>query len=172
MEQKNHVTVNLGDGENVDNIPPKNSLSTDSNKKNIFGNICGCSMYLIILILVGSLFFSFPIVQIAYGSTYTVECESPINVSVSSWLIVNGVTHIIVLIVVSFMYFVGLKSCGTCIEMSYYIFWFSWLIVGSVLYFRDCKNIEPKSIDTLTVVTLIFSYIELGALLMLKPFNK
>lgn len=115
-----------------------------------------------------------PIVQLNYGlqHKHDYHCESFIGIS--DWLIVKGSTMIgtvfIGLLMVGFTnhYAVYNKACSALCALLLYILYMLlllfetiWLIVGSVIFWRDCINITPSSVNDLMWASLIVGYIDL-----------
>lgn len=83
------------------------------------------------------------------------------NVGIKTWLYVAGSVDLVLPTLVIFAGILILNShydFGTFIILFYpvfMIFKFAWLIVGSVLFWRDCLNLEPSPINGLMWATLI-----------------
>lgn len=124
-----------------------------------------CSSILLTIIL------SLPIVEIVFGIQYynQIECISDINIPLDIWLIVRGSSTILTLILfICVMYFISRNNLtsflGILLSPLFYVlqfFNFIWLILGSIIFWRYCSNVEPESVNILLYVSLIFGYISI-----------
>ena len=117
-----------------------------------------------------ALYYTLPIVQLAYGNHYkdSVEatCNSTIAVSIPTWLIVEGSVGIgFVTSLIIFMLSAFSESAAMFLMLVPIIliglFQFAWLIVGSVLFWRDCYHVMPDSLNQLMWASLIIGYISI-----------
>jgi hypothetical protein len=98
------------------------------------------------------------------------------TIGVATWLNVNGAISIFetfnfAILVYSFVNMVNEERGNSCMLLSnicsYLIafltalFRTAWLIVGAVLFWRDCPNVSPKPINDLMWATLIMGFIGL-----------
>ncbi len=120
-----------------------------------------CTIFLAIVCL------AFPTLEIYIGATYRDEivCDSPIFVGIGNWLIIKGSCYIITLFVICLFLYSNPKSfCNTIVKIIVFvmnIFFISWLIIGTVLFFRDCNVLTPVIVQNMMYVSLIFGYISI-----------
>lgn len=111
-------------------------------------------------------FLALPVTEIAMGAHYKddVICDTSV-VPIPAWLIVKGSVSIF------FIALLGIAAAASdnkglvlLTEIPMYViamFSLAWLIVGSVAFWRDCKDLEPKSVNTLMWCSLIIGYVSL-----------
>jgi hypothetical protein len=134
-----------------------------------------------------------PIFNIVYGGVYydTISCNTydcyvnsndttPITVgdttfiNMDKWLIVNGVMMIVYFVLMISLYFVRnteseSKKVLIFVSSSYtivFLFEFIWLVVGSVLLWRDCVVVSERDVNALMHGTLVLQYIALALTLL------
>ncbi len=124
------------------------------------------------------LVLSLPIVEIYYGVSYQnqIICQSSINIEIPLWLILKGSIKLLSIIFISIYHFSTSKSiCGTISSFIFSLlqtFLFVWLILGSIIFWRDCPNIEPTSVNTLMWFSLILEmFFILGSRKSLERHN-
>jgi hypothetical protein len=115
-----------------------------------------------------------PIVQVIYGAhhQHDYNCESFIGIS--DWLIVKGSTMLgavfIGLLMVGFTNHAAIynKPSSACCALMLYILYMcilffqtAWLIVGSIIFWRDCVDVAPTSVNDLMWASLIIGYIDI-----------
>ena len=107
--------------------------------------------------------FAMPIFEIYLGFTEIITCNTPMFVTLNEWLIVKGITHLILIMWLIMLLFMGKKSCLSYILIiictTINIFLLIWLIVGSIIFWRDCINLEPKIVNDYMWFSLILGYI-------------
>lgn len=153
-----------------------NCCSQEQVEFNIFcisGGIC----FTILFSLISFILFALPISEIYFGINYgdSVNCTSrTINLTLKNWLVIKGSLAIVNILTFSPMFLFNNKSLVyyICyiINSFFLIFNLSWLIVGSIIFWVDCKNLEPANINTLMYFSLIFGYI--SYLNQIAFFNK
>ena len=117
--------------------------------------ILTCIFTILIFILI------LPIIEIYYGAYYydNIDCVSIINIPLSLWLIVKGLYTIFnICIYVAFFN----NNCGK-LSILYLmtlinIFSFVWIILGSIIFWRDCISCKPIEINILMYFSLIIGY--------------
>lgn len=120
-----------------------------------------------------------PIVVISYGAQFKdqIECgntsssssSSLINdIGISDWMIIYGVFGLFDFFSVLFVVFTlcMCKNESECVSIVIIIiscfvcfFRFVWLIVGSVMFWRNCFNLKPGEVNSLMCACLIIGYI-------------
>lgn len=93
------------------------------------------------------------------------------TIGIYPWMIVHGAIgiveaiNIIIYIVTSFLWE---TECGVyswvsslCFLILLVFFRFSWLVVGAVMFWRDCPNLYPSQMNDLMWATLIIGFIGL-----------
>jgi len=129
-------------------------------------NICILSFFALSLPL--------PIVQLIYGTKYRHDYNCDSFVGVSDWLIIKGSTMLgaifFGLVMVGFINHYALynkASSATCAAIMWCLYMVAlffqtfWVVVGSVLFWRDCIDITPSSVNDLMLASLIIGYIDL-----------
>jgi hypothetical protein len=120
-----------------------------------------CSIFLVLISI------AYPSLEIYIGTVYKDEivCESPIFVSIGNWLIIKGCVYIVTLGLVGLFLYSNSKSvCNAMINNIMFIvniFSIAWLIIGSILFFRDCNTLTPTIVQNIMYISLIFGYISI-----------
>jgi len=110
-------------------------------------------------------FVFYPAFEILMGTTYknNVDCESTIGIRITDWLIMKGVFTILNLFSVSLYLFSSKKSVTYCIifpiNILFNIFNFAWVIVGTVILYRDCIDFTPSDLNSFTKTSIYINYI-------------
>ena len=133
-------------------------------------------LILLVVFIIGCMLI-FPLMQLYYGVTYYNQLEHCSDLPEPDvFLIVEGVvmfSEIITLIVTSYASNVLLSenpphmvefwnfSCvlSYCLLILCCMFNIAWIIIGSVMFWRDCYHIQPKEINTMMWITLISGYV-------------
>jgi hypothetical protein len=108
-----------------------------------------------------------PIAEITIGLMYKNEitCETNLFINISEWLIIKGSISIITVCILSISILLNKQSLCNCITgiiaYIFNIFVLSWLITGSILFWRDCNNLTPDIVNNFMWVSLIIGYISL-----------
>jgi len=79
----------------------------------------------------------------------------------STWLYVLASVAISSIIILPCAKYID-KYIYDNISFIYSLFGFIWLIVGSVIYWRDCSSIEPKTFNDFIYAILLISWIGYG----------
>jgi hypothetical protein len=104
-----------------------------------------------------------PLTEITFGIGFMneVNCES--LVSIPLWLIVKGSVKTVSTIAGVSYYLMDVKSLCACFLIFIHIicnmFLLGWVILGSIIFWRDCPNLEPKNVNTLLWFSLILEII-------------
>jgi len=97
-----------------------------------------------------------PIMEMYNGITFMNDIICTSIITIPTWLIVKSATSFLILILV---YVNIVISTNTYYVLySIYIFSIFWLILGSIIFWNDCKNLSPY-FNTFIWIDLIFSYI-------------
>ena len=129
-----------------------------------------CFFCAMILVIISGLMicFGLPVTQFMFANKYENEitCHTDI-VNIHDWLIVDGC--IIITILISFLierttkyywkernYYTELCIImfGCCLELPI----IAWTVIGSIIFWNDCMNVNPLNIRILMWISLIFSY--------------
>ncbi len=112
------------------------------------------------------IFATLPIYELVIGSTYRdqVDCVTDI-VSILTWLIVKGSVGLFVVIFLSVLVTskndccIGLATIFAIPFYLAYVFSFAWLIIGSVVFWRDCSHLSPRPVNTMMWCSLTIGYV-------------
>ena len=127
---------------------------------------CGISLIL-------GLLYTFPIILLVYGNKYDDSvCDTSMNLSISSWLKTSGFIEIIGITTYIILHILYLKYYAVLVLGFFQIFNVIWLIVGSVLYFRDCPHVKPNDLNNLMCAAIIIKWIFFIISLFLLKNNK
>ena len=113
-------------------------------------------------ILCFPIIFSLPIIEISYGFYYkdAITCNS--FLSISDWLRIKGFIFICYVIALLSSFAISNKNVVTCLCFPvitiFNIFILTWSVIGSVIFYRDCYNVKPESINVLMWISLIAGY--------------
>ena len=129
--------------------------------------IFGCCGGLLILLLLG-VFLALPITQLVMVAKYSdqIICNSFLQPKV--WLIVKAVTDLFVIICCCFICSAKFTENRCILAMASIlfvpflfasVFELVWLIIGSVMFWRDCLHMDPEPINTLMWCSLIIGYV-------------
>ncbi|ATZ81093.1 hypothetical protein BMW23_1049 [Bodo saltans virus] len=122
-------------------------------------------------ILLSGLWLALPITQLVMQNMYADQMDCKSFVPPRTWLIVEGVTSIVNVALLFFIIAGALTqkkvlilAAGIASIPSIFLsmFKFAWLIVGSVMFWRDCSNMNPTQINTLMWCSLIIGYVSLA----------
>ena len=114
---------------------------------------CNCFSILFVL----SCFSVFPIVQIVQGSCFDYKPCNVIILPINTWLIINGSCEI-AQIFLSIINIIMKNYIIYHILNIVYLFNFSWLVVGAVIFFRDCNGLSTSD-NILFYCTFIYGYV-------------
>lgn len=122
---------------------------------------------LICLIIVLFFILILPIIEIYFGTRYynNIDCVSTIKIPLSIWLIVKGSVTIINIFNIC-IYFVVINNDIGKLLSSYLmylinIFSFIWIILGSIIFWRDCVLCKPDDLNILMYFSLIIGYVNI-----------
>lgn len=120
--------------------------------------ICLCCFFPIAICALG-----FPLYELCIGIIYKndISACSTMQIDVSTWLIVKSVITISAILLVGICVATKNKIIGLGLLMVSRIFIFIWLIVGSVLFFRDCIKIEPAIVNISMWVIIITGFLSI-----------
>ena len=133
------------------------SLKKKKHEFSCYQILCGCFCLL-----------PLPIIQIILASmNEPIVCEgNTFPFSINQWLYIEaGATMVFFAnwVIVKWLLSGSPKSCISNLFAITYavglVFQFSWIIVGCIQFWRDCVNIEPRSVNILMYVTLILGLI-------------
>jgi hypothetical protein len=114
---------------------------------------CNCFSVLFIL----SCFSIFPIVQIIQG-TYFDSMNCTVNIlPMNYWLIIIGSSEILQ-VFLSIINIMVKKYMLFYLINLLYLFNISWLIVGCIIFFRDCNNLSVSD-NALLYCSFVYGYI-------------
>jgi len=122
-----------------------------------------CFLYICIM----SCILALPIAELCIALIYKNEiiCESEIGIDIVTWLVIKSIVTISTVLVISCFFMIGKDSpvfrLVYLIKIIIYIFNFSWLIVGSLIFWRDCYDLQPESVNTFMWISLILGYVNL-----------
>lgn len=158
----------------VNNTNNSNSSAENTVKCCIIGtsNLC---MGILILFAFG-LFYTLPITEFIMATEHRHEMKCDSFMSPYTWMIVEGIIGMFIGTVFSLITVGGfiaiqenenencILSIVTILGIPLIIvnvFNFVWLIIGSIMFWRDCSNLEPESMNTLYWIVLIFGWISI-----------
>lgn len=115
--------------------------------------------------------FSPQITQTTFTAPAPKHTDLVDTIGIYKWLIVHGaigifeVVNVIIYFVSSFLTETNVGVCSwitsLCLMIMIALFRFSWLIVGAVMFWRDCPNLYPSQMNDLMWATLIIGFIGL-----------
>ena len=101
--------------------------------------------------------FSIPIIEIVFGIIYNnSSCDSLITPSL--WLFVSASTYIIYTILVPLSKYVD-KDLSNAISTILLSFNFIWMSIGSIVFWRDCKDKLPTHFDKFMWSMLLINWV-------------
>jgi hypothetical protein len=107
----------------------------------------------------------FPIIELYFGIKYkdTFLCDTTININLSTWLIVKGSVSIFSTILIFLTILSDKNSLIYCIFSAlvilYKIFLIIWLIIGSIIFWKDCTNLEENDLNIFMYFSLILGFL-------------
>ena len=113
-----------------------------------------------------TIILAWPISEIAIGIYYKDQLICPNyspEISIDNWLIIKGSTTITIFGILSLSFLTIKKTL--CYSFTKFIlglsniFTLGWIIFGSYLFWGNCKDLTPNSINIYMWFNLIFSYI-------------
>ena len=133
------------------------------------GSICG----IIAIVIV----YGWPVSEIVIGAYYRNEitCQSTLPVTISDWLIVKGTVSIVTITILGFCLITSNTSLCNCLSMTFMyvcnLFMMIWLIIGSIVFWRDCINLHPNTVNIYMWISLIFGYFSVLSSTSLSSIN-
>lgn len=144
--------------------------------------MCNCWTFIVIFLacMVLLLDISLPCSMIIYGVKYktTITCDITNdastaslliqNIGISKWMIVHGAIGTIDSISITFLIIVGFGCTQTnkriffsLLVFSYLLalFRLSWLIIGAIMFWKDCAHVLPQSVNELMWINLTFGLV-------------
>ena len=113
---------------------------------------------------------SIAIAEVAMVATNEIHCGSPL-MSLKTWLIVDAIIGFFCALMITPVVCVAINNMSnvdtdalTCVQFMLWpigLFHLVWLIIGSIVFWRDCNNLEPKSLNDMMYAVLIIGYIGL-----------
>ena len=159
------------DNDQVENEVVENEVV--DNEINILFLCCSCVLIMLQLffILCSILFI---LLEIYFGFYYlnTINCETTITyINIPLWLIVKGFLSIVNIILILLILEIKKKSLRFVFYIFHYIiniFLIIWIIIGSIIYWKDCSYFKPYFINLFMGFSLISGYLSI----LYNIFNK
>ena len=133
----------------------------------LFQRICAYAPIFLLYVCAMSCILALPIAELCIALIYKNEiiCESEIGIDIVTWLVIKSIVTMSTVLVISCFFMIGKDSpvfrLVYLIKIIIYIFNFSWLIVGSLIFWRDCYDLQPESVNTFMWISLILGYVNL-----------
>jgi len=114
------------------------------------------------LLICNIITLTLPIFEIAVAFIYKnkISCTAVIVVNIGDWLIIKGVLSLVLKISLSLYLYYGRTSLYNCLAIAIgYIInltLFSWLIIGSFLFWGNCYKLEPDIVNITMWISLLF----------------
>lgn len=127
---------------------------------------CSYSLLTLLSFIIISFILCIPILDIYFGYAFRdiIICETNL-IPINKWLIIKGIYTINYIIVSIIFVCSDFKSCMYCLCLPIItisqMFNLSWMIVGGIIFFRDCPSLVPVEINTYMYFTLIMGIISL-----------
>jgi hypothetical protein len=132
-------------------------LTTEEQSSDFGAYMCSCMCSFMCIGILSSL----QIAQITIGVMYPNSCKSSFNLNVNVWLIVQGIGGCLQLVInMTMLYKKCLCMCGFS-RILLVLFQVIWMIIGSIMFWRDCYNCQPQTLNTMLWVSLILGYISI-----------
>jgi hypothetical protein len=88
-------------------------------------------------------------------------------ITLNSFLLYKGIFTILNLFLIGFFKVTKSRStldkCVTALYVVTGLFNFVWLILGSILFWRDCPNVKPQNLNFYLWFTLVVGYVSIFA---------
>lgn len=110
------------------------------------------------------LFLIMPTLEFFFASYYQnkTKCNNSL-MNLSVWLVIKGITSYLSIICLLFSIISDRQTLfyTVCSPFSIILILFIivWLIIGSVIFFKDCLNVEETELNTFMYISLISGYI-------------
>lgn len=133
-------------------------------------DVCGAACALIGVLFLLGLLYALPIAELIMGSINRGDvntCDTSLP-SATTWLIVKGSVGLFIstytIMVLGALrtendFFVVTSAVLSVPFILSLLFMFAWLIVGSVMFWRDCIHLGPDSLNTMMWCSLIIGYV-------------
>ena len=109
--------------------------------------------------------FGIPITEIVIGFNYYDKNTCDAFLDIGLWLIIKGFVALIVgsCVGIYFYYHDTVRNnlCTLCLIKIINLINLGWLIVGSILFFKYCLDLEPKELNIFMWISLILGYLSL-----------
>jgi hypothetical protein len=144
------------------------SLRYNSNNTITIIDVLNYFSLLICLLIVLFFILILPIIEIYFGTHYyynNIDCVSIIKIPLSIWLIVKGSVTIMNIFNVCIYFIVINNDIGKLLSLYLMflinIFSFIWIILGSIIFWRDCVSCKPDDLNILMYFSLIIGYVNI-----------
>ena len=119
-----------------------------------------------------------PIAELIIASTYKNDitgCTENFGISIYDWLMIKGIVEMTFIGIYAITYalimafspktndnaIIGSSFVLVSLTVVASVFIFVWIIIGSIIFWRDCDTITPNQVNNLMWVTLIISYVSM-----------
>jgi hypothetical protein len=172
-----------------------------NNDNNKFPTICTIKivyslLWGMILILIFGVLISLPVTELVMVEKYHIDLQCPSILTPYQWMLVEGSITLTVILMCTISSILVALSITTednnednnenkieeCIlsacALIYIFVWIIcafhliWLIIGSIIFWRDCVDSMPKPMNTLFWITLTMSWIQTYIILISNNSNK
>lgn len=133
-----------------------------------------CSLFGLLVALMVSAWLILPIIELHFGTKYSGQdiCNSTIPITIPQWLIVSGVNGVVYVFYLcltlcalpALLYDCGV-GCSIClvgfgcsISLISITFNIAWNIIGSIIFWKDCINLQPKELNIMMWCALFINY--------------
>jgi hypothetical protein len=110
------------------------------------------------------LFLIMPTLEFFFASYYQnkIKCNNSL-MNLSVWLVIKGITSYLSIICLLLSIMSDRQTLFYTVFSPFSIililFTIVWLIIGSVIFFKDCLNVEETELNTFMYISLISGYI-------------
>ncbi len=139
-------------------------MSKQDSNSNCFIYFCSSMVFFCML----ACLLALPISELTLAILYKddIVCNSDLYVNIFEWLIIKSSVNIGLFLSFFILFILSNKEtcCYNFMFAIYYIvslFNLGWLVLGSILFWRDCYNLSPYAINMLMWVSLIMGYINI-----------
>lgn len=137
-----------------------NSIPNSEKTNNANPYVVGCCTCFGVIFAVG-LLLSLPIAELVISNKYSNQIVCNSFISPYTWLVTKASFCLIAIFCLIFLKLLG-ESFIVFFRIMYILFnlfAFAWLIVGAVMFWHDCPNLEPKPVNTLMYCSLIIGFV-------------
>jgi hypothetical protein len=112
--------------------------------------------------LISFILLIIPALEITYGITYNgIQCKS-FTFFPSSWLLINGLLNCSLIITIFVIVYFNVQN----FFVNYYfvilnILKVVWLFTGSIVFWKECVNIEPYDLNMFIWISICSGYVSL-----------